>query len=330
MAYEQGSSREYDVEHARENVTEIVEDIPEQKIIKAKLREFFTGTPSEKQWKAFAETLKPIDRTRLRSKFDEGGRKSKARTVKFAVFAHRPIPMKFNLEKAHARIDKICDEHVRQRLRAFVNQNPPPDQSAWNAFCDAFAHERKDENGNLLKDADGNIIYGAAIKKVRVNDGSPDEYKDFSKDGTGTFYKNKKEHKGQFVYLVDDGTPDGVVNVRPVYVFESVQQVKKTVETVQKFKRLIGYFQSGCTISIKQPVPVDGYKLVIWNEEKKKRRIVATTPLVPSKFLLSTIITASQAVEAETANGTVVVSTLALLIKAGLHRVYRKSETTKL
>jgi len=330
MAYEQGNSREYDVEYARQNVSEIAGDVPEQENIKAKLGEFFAGNPSEKQWKDFAETLKPIGQTRLRSKLEEGGKKAKARTVKFAFFAHRPIPMKFNLEKAQGRIDKICDEGIRQRLRAFVNQNPPPDQSAWKAFCDTFAHERKDEDGNLLKDADGKVVYGAAIKKVRVNDGSPDEYKDFSKDGTGTFYKNKKEHKGQFVYLVDDGTADGVVSVRPVYVFESVQKVKKNVEAFPQFKRLIGYFQSGCTISIIQPVPVDSYKLVILNDEKKKRRIVANAPLVPGKFLSSTIITASQAVEAEMADGTVVVSTLAPLIRAGLHRVYHKSETTRL
>jgi CRISPR-associated endonuclease Csn1 len=329
MAYEQGNSRQYDVMYARENVNEIVEDLPEQKIIKAKLREFFTGSPSEAAWKSFSETLKPIDRCKLRSEFDEGGKKSKARTVKFLVFAHRPIPMKFNLEKAHGRIDKICDEHVRQRLRAFINQNPPPDQSAWNAFCDTFAHERKDENDNLLKDAKGNVLNGAAIKKVRVNDGSPNEYKDFSKDGTGTFYKNKKEHKGQFVYVVDDGTPDGTVNVRPVYVFESVQAVKMAFESVPKFKSLIGYFQSGCTIGIKEPVPADGYKLVVWNDEKKKRRIAATTPLAAnSKFMLSTIITASQAAEMQTADGTVIVfSSLEPLIKAGLHRVYQKSET---
>ncbi len=177
MAYEQGNSRQYDVLYARENVNEIVEDFPEQKVIKARLREFFSGTPSEAQWKSFADMLKPIDRCKLRSEFDEGGKKNNARTVKFVVFAHRPIPMKFNLEKAHARIDKICDEHVRQRLRAFINQNPPPDQSAWNAFCDTFAHERKDDGGNLLNDSQGNALYGAAIKKVRVNDGNPNEYK---------------------------------------------------------------------------------------------------------------------------------------------------------
>jgi CRISPR-associated endonuclease Csn1 len=325
MAYEQGNSREYDVTYARENVNEILEDLPEQKVIKAKLRAFFAGTPSDSQWKAFAETLKPIDRCKLRSEFDEGGKKSKARTVNFLVFAHRPIPMKFNLEKAQARIDKICDEHVRQRLRAFVNQNPPPDQAAWNAFCDSFAQERKDENGNPLSDASGHVLYGAAIKKVRVNDGSPDEYKDFSKDGTGAFYKNKKEHKGQFVYVVDDGTPDGAVNVRPVYVFESVRKVKKTVENAPKFKRLVAYFESGCTISVTQPVPASSYNLVIRDTEKKKKWIKATTPLMPSKFLLNTIITKSQAIEAKTADGKVIVSTLEPCIKAGLHRVYQKA-----
>ncbi len=152
---------------------------------------------------------------------------------------------------------------------------------------------------------------------------------DFSKDGTGTFYKNKKEHKGQFVYVVDDDTPDGAVNVRPVYVFESVQAVKKSVEAVAKFKSLTGYFQSGCTVGIKVAVPTDSYKLVVWNDEKKKRRIAADTPLAAnSKFMLSTIITASQAAEMQTADGTVIVfSSLEPLIKAGFHRVYRKSET---
>jgi hypothetical protein len=76
-------------------------------------------------------------------------------------------------------------------------------------------------------------------------------------------------------------------------------------------------------------VPADSYKLVVWNDEKKKRRIAATTPLAAnSKFMLSTIITASQAAEMQTADGTVIVfSSLEPLIKAGLHRVNRKSKT---
>ena len=320
MAYEKGNSREYDVEYARGNVDEIVEDLPEQISIKAKLREFFAGNPTENQWKAFHESLKPIDRCKLKAEPDETGKKTKARTVKFMVFAHRPIPMKFNLEKVHGQIDKICDEYIRQRLRAFVNQSPPPDQTGWNTFCESFRQERRDDTGNLLKDVAGNVLYGVRIKKVRVIDGGPDEFKDFSKDGTGTFYKNKKEHKGQFVFLVDDGSSNGKVNARPVYVFESVRKVRSEVEAIDKLKRVVGYFQSGCAIEISQPLLKEGYGFVVLKDEKKKRE-KAESPLAPGKFLLKTIITKSRAVEMETTAGIVINSTLDSLIKAGLKRV---------
>jgi hypothetical protein len=326
MAYEKGSSREYDLEYARGHVVEIVEDSPEQTSIKAKLREFFANNPTETQWRVFAESLKPIDRCKLRAEPDETGKKTKARPVKFQVFAHRPIPMKFNLKKAHARIDKICDEHIRQRLRAFVNQTPLPDQTSWNGFCESLAQERRDKEGNLLKDTDGNILYGAAIKKVRMNEGSPDEFRDFSKDGTGAFFKNKKEHKGYFVYLANDDSQEGVVNVRPVYVFESVQRVKSEVEALPKLKRLVGYLQSGCTVSIDQPVGVASFKIVTWTDENKKKLEAATLPLVPGKYLLKTIITDSRAVELETATGIEIKSTLKPLIKAGFRRVLKNRE----
>jgi len=320
MAYGQGSSREYDVEYAKGHVDEIVEDSPEQAAIKMKLGKFFADNPNEQQWRTFAESLKPIDRCKLRAEPDETEKKTKARTVKLEVFAHRPIPMRFNLKKAHARIDKICDEHIRQRLRAFVNQSPSPDQTAWNAFCESFAQELRDDGGSLLKDAEGNVLCGAAIKKVRVNDGSPDEYKDFSKDGTGTFFKNKKEHKGQFVYLADNGTPDGKVIVRPVYVFESVRKVQSEVKATDKLKYVVGYFQSGCTIEICQPLSAESHGFVVLNEEKKKRVKDAASPLAPGKFLLKTI-TKSRSIEMETATGIVINSKLDSLIQAGLKRV---------
>lgn len=304
-------------------MAEIVEDSPEQASIKARLHEFFAGTPTEKQWKLFHESLKPIDRCKLKAEPDEAGKKTKARTVKFLVFAHRPIQMKFNLGKVHGQIDKICDEHIRQRLRTFVNQAPPPDQTEWNSFCESFRQERRDDDGNLLKDAAGKILYGVRIKKVRVIDGSPVEFKDFSKDGIGTFYKNKKEHKGQFVLVVDDGTPDGKVIVRPVYVFESVRKLQSEVEATDKLKRVIGYFQSGCTIETCQPLAAESHGFVVLNEEKKKRVKDAASPLATNKFLLKTIITKSRAVEMETATGIVINSGLDSLIKVGLKRVQR-------
>jgi CRISPR-associated endonuclease Csn1 len=326
MAYEKGNSREYDVEYALGNVAEIVEDSPEQASIKAKLREFFTSNPTEKQWRTFHESLKPIDRCKLKAEPDETGKKIKSRTVKFMIFAHRPIQMKFNLEKVHGQIDKVCDERIRQRLRAFVNQSPSPDQTDWNSFCELFRQERRDDNGNLLKDDAGNILYGVRIKKVRVIDGSPIEFKDFSKDGTGTFYKNKKEHKGQFVLVLDDGTPDGKVIARPIYVFESVRKVQREVEAADKLKRMIGYFQSGCTIEIDQPLPMENHGFVVLNEEKKKRVKEAASPLAPGKFLLKTIITKSRAVEMESTTGIIINSNLESLIKAGLKRVSKNQK----
>jgi len=244
----------------------------------------------------------------------EGDSKVIVQRAEVVSLAQKPIShgkTKFDLEYARKQIRSVRDEHIKQRLAEFLTTDPA--EEAWQQFCQTLCLKRKDESA------------GSPVKLVCVNVGGPGEYKDLSKDGTGAYRKALKGHKGQIVYIettAKKGVEKKVVQVRPVYAFESVDRVR--AELKQEFGDKIefrGFFQSGCLISFDRQLPVESFKLVVWNEAKQKRRIAATSPLMPSKFLLNTIITDSRVVEMTTANGNLIVSKLDPLIKAGLQRM---------
>jgi CRISPR-associated endonuclease Csn1 len=173
-----------------------------------------------------------------------------------SFLAQKPIAprkTKFDLAYARKQINSIRDLHIQERLHKILESEPT--EQAWNDFCQTFSLRQK--NGSL----------GSRVKSVTVNVGATSEYKDLSKDATGAYRKALKGHKGQFVFIDATKKP----RVRPVYAFESVQQVRaQLVETIGK-DSIKGFFQSGCLVEIAQPV---GH---------------AKTPLTPGRYSLNTM-----------------------------------------
>jgi hypothetical protein len=174
------------------------------------------------------------------------GRQPRTKTIKFGdktdTLATKPVSKTFKPSKIANRVDRICDPAIRHRVRAFLAKHPDMDEGEWKSFCDEFAQIRKDASGKAGS--------GAPIRKVRVFDGVPKEYGMLK----GAFYKDLKEHKGQFVYVLDDGTPDGEVALEPVYAFQSPAIIRAKVLDAPKLKRLVGFFQSGCTVEIEKTI----------------------------------------------------------------------------
>jgi CRISPR-associated endonuclease Csn1 len=159
--------------------------------------------------------------------------------VEVAALARKPIgpqKTKFDLEYARLQVKSIRDSTIRARLNDFLALNPQ--EPAWNEFSASFRQLRKDGSP------------GASIRRVFVNSGDPAEYKDLSKDGSGSYRKGKKGHRGQLVFLTANGQP----RVRPVYAFESLAQARKSLLTeAEPGSRFYEFFQSGCLVTLDKP-----------------------------------------------------------------------------
>ena len=208
----------------------------------------------------------------------------------------------YDLKYAAKQVEAILDPSIQKRLSDFISEEP--DETRWNQFCNEF--RLKSKSGGL----------GSLVKKVTVTVGTPTEYKDLSKDCSGAYYKAKKNHKGQFV--VRDST--GAVHVEPVYAFDSASKVKERILKEHPGGRIEGFFQSDCMVKTTREIPPDRYKLVVLNEEKKKRRITTSDPLPASKLTLRTIVTEGRIAEMTLANNVRVVALLEDWLKAGLMR----------
>lgn len=150
--------------------------------------------------------------------------------------AYKPInPSKsvYDLAYATKQFKAVRDEHIRHLLESFIRDEPT--EEMWKDFCANFK----------LRAPDGTA--GSRVVHVQMNVGAADEYKDFSKDQAGAWRRAKKGHRGQIVYLAD-----GKPRVRPVYAFESESVVRQELETGGT--RPVGFFQSMCTVELKEPV----------------------------------------------------------------------------
>jgi len=208
----------------------------------------------------------------------EGDDKVIVQRVELLKLAYTTVKQKqvFSPDYLGDQIKAVRDEHIQKLLAAF--HATLPDEGAWKNFCEHFNLPHKDGSA------------GSRVLSVLMNVGQPNEYKDLSKDGTGSYRKALKGHKGQIVYVetsVDKkGETKETAQVRPVYAFESQAQVSK--ELAEKFGkkcRVIGFFQSGCLVEVDKPVA--HIKL----------------PLPPGKYRLNTILTDSKNVKVTTADG---------------------------
>jgi CRISPR-associated endonuclease Csn1 len=208
----------------------------------------------------------------------EGEDKVIVQRVELLKLAYTTVKQKqvFSLDYLGDQIKAVRDEHIQKLLATF--HATMPDEGAWKKFCEHFNLPHKDGSA------------GSRVLSVLMNVGQPKEYKDLSKDGTGSYRKALKGHKGQIVYVeisVDKkGETKETAQVRPVYAFESQAQVSK--ELAEKFGgkcRVIGFFQSGCLVEVDKPVAH------------------AKLPLPPGKYRLNTILTDSKNVKVTTADG---------------------------
>src|SRR5665213_451556 len=178
----------------------------------------------------------------------EGEDKVIVQRVELLKLAYTTVKQKqvFSLDYLGDQIKAVRDTYIQKLLAAF--HATLPDEGAWKNFCEHFNLPRKDGST------------GSRVLSVLMNVGQPKEYKDLSKDGTGSYRKALKGHKGQIVYVetsVDKkGEAKETAQVRPVYAFESQSQVSK--ELAEKFGdkcRVIGFFQSGCFVEDELEVP---------------------------------------------------------------------------
>lgn len=202
----------------------------------------------------------------------------------------------FDLDYLRGQTKKIRDQNIRQAVLNFLEKNSQ--EADWKSFC------------SELRQPSRNGKKGSLIKKLWMNVGNPDSYRDLSKDGSGSFFQAEKSHKGQIVYLElkkgKDGKVAKIPRVEPVYVFDSPGQVGARLK--EKFGggiQIYGFFQSGCTIEIVQDLIHS-----------------STVTLKKGKYRLNTIQTDSTQAKVTANNGKVSLAIgLKKFIEAGFRRV---------
>jgi len=169
---------------------------------------------------------------------------------KLAMKGIAPGKTKFDPDYLAKQIQWVRDGHVQRKLAEFHATSP--DEAKWKAFCENFRLAGK--NGSP----------GSLVRRVLMRVGSPTEFKDLSKDGTGAWRKRKKDHRGQIV-VAESGDSWRVL---PVYVFESSTQKLASFKQAYPDGKTLGFFQSGCLVTVssevlhrKKPLPAGTYKL---------------------------------------------------------------------
>ncbi len=203
--------------------------------------------------------------------------------------AYKPVgPSKFVYDLTYARkqFESVRDIRIKRQLIGWADKKEG--EQEWLSFSKALQVPCKDGSN------------GSRVLRLLMNVGGAEEYRDLSKDGSGSWRKAKKGHRGQIIYLDGKGVP----RVRPIYVFESPALVAASLK--EQGIKTIGFFQSGCTVSVKEVVAH------------------ATMPLPVGTYLLNTIRTGGD-VKLTRQDGKTYPDIprygLAALVKAGLTRV---------
>ena len=218
--------------------------------------------------------------------------------VELAMKPTAPGKSVFDLDYLRKQIKAVRDARIAEALLHFLEEGHE-EEAVWRDFC-ATLH---------LPHSDGSP--GPRVVKVNMTVGAPDEYAEMSKDRTGAFRKGKKGHKGQIIYIETTTTKKGVakevIQVRPVYAFESRATVERKLrEEHGEAIRIYGFYQSGCLVATEREA----------THEKVK--------LPPGTYVLNTIIAGSGQVKLTTQDGRTYPEiprySLASLIAAGLRR----------
>jgi CRISPR-associated endonuclease Csn1 len=237
---------------------------------------------------------------------NDSGKKVIVQRALLISLAYKPTsPGKsvFDLNYAGKQAQDIRDTWIRERVTEFITTRPS--ETGWVRFCETFSIKKQDGTD------------GSPVRFVRVTVGTPDEYKDLSKDATGAYRKALKGHRGQIIYW----DKEGVLSVRPVFAHGSVVLGRRSVDKLGGKAKFYEFFQSDCAVHTTKEIPPEGYKLVVRNEAKQKRRIPAEQALPACQLTLRTIVTKDLIAELTLANNTRVVATLDVWVKAGLSRI---------
>ena len=235
-----------------------------------------------------------------------GGRAEKSGTVivlrsplvELAMKPTAPGKSVFDLDYLRKQIKAVRDARIAEALLHFLEEGHE-EEAVWRDFCAKLRLPRHDGSP------------GPRVVKVNMTVGAPDEYAEMSKDRSGAFRKGKKGHKGQIIYIETTTNKKGVakkvIQVRPVYAFESHATVERNLrEEHGEAIRIYGFYQSGCLIAIEREAA----------HEKK--------PLPPGTYVLNTILTDSKCMKLTTQDGRTFPDiprySLASLIAAGLRR----------
>ena len=164
-----------------------------------------------------------------------------------------PGKVAFNAKYLAEQAKTVRDPKIVAEIQRYLSGGDLS-ESSWRDFCDSLHITRKDGSK------------GSRVLKVNVNAGSPNEYLDMSKDKTGAYRKGKKGHRGQIVYLLRKKDKKGVeketVGVRPVYAFQSRHQAEKALrDEFGDAVTVLGFFQSGCLVSVDSEVAHEKMKL---------------------------------------------------------------------
>ena len=189
------------------------------------------------------------------------------------------------LEDKPKKIPPIINPTVRRIVRDFVSTNPNEDE--WRNWCKTVRMPSKNRNGTR-------------IIRVLVYVGTPEEYKDLSKDGCGAFRKGDS-HKGQIIWMDKNGR----YKVSPVYVHSSKSQTMESIKSNPDFIKTAGFFKSHCLVEIESPV-VNGKGDVL---------------LSPGTYMINTIMAAGMAILSDTNGVKSPAININYLMNAGMRRV---------
>ncbi len=242
-----------------------------------------------------------------------GGRAEKNETVivlrsplvELAMKPTAPGKSVFDLDYLRKQIKAVRDARIAEALLTFLEEGHE-EEPMWRDFCAKLRLPQRDGTP------------GPRVVKVNMSVGASDEYKNLAKDWSendpphrGAFRKGKKGHKGQLIYIETTKTKKGVakevIQVRPVYAFESRATVERKLrEEHGDAIRIYGFFQSGCLIAIEREAVHEKMKL----------------PL--GTYVMNTILTGPKCMKLTTRDGrtypAIPLYSLANLIAAGLRR----------
>ena len=172
--------------------------------------------------------------------------------------AYEGINPKCNYTKLVKRIESIVGDVSKRIISDFVLSNPDLKESEWEDWC-KYEAAIPSKNGAPTK-----------LLRVLCEVGSPEEYKDLSKDGCGA-YRKGDSHKGQFIWK----TQKGKYMVAPVYAHASKAKVFAALKSNPDCAEVCGFFRQNCLVEISNDVIDKSGKMLLKSGIYKSNTIMS-------------------------------------------------------